>query len=233
MKKIVNTANKTYKNSNTSNSTNNTKSKNDFLPSENDLNSYYNQLELINLKLEKSFYNQKETAEKNLLEKINECTKLREYYFNHATKLKNMNNISRIEDFFSMNYSRILSIQSKLNSVIEFIDDLKCNINYGMDRLYLEDNIVCDETALRINLNTVNTSLENLNIETSEKFKNIEDIKRNLNSFLNLIEEERLESERLKVKMEEHKTKVIDKNIKSMYTDLVKENAQLELELYK
>ncbi len=197
------------------------------------LNSIFHQLEFLNLKLEKCFENQKEYAEQTIYEKINKCIKLKEHNFNISSKLNNMNNISLIEEFFTINYPKIIAIQPKLNNILENIDDFKLNVNYSIDRIHLEDNIVYDENNFKKNLDLVSNNLEKLNLECSDKLSTVEEIKNNFNIFLNIIEEEKKEIDKLKINLDRHKTEVIGQNIKKIYECLIVENEKLELELYK
>jgi hypothetical protein len=197
------------------------------------LNSYNNQLELIHLQLENCFKSQSKIAEKEILDRIDESIKLREVIFNLTSKLNAMINLSKIEEYLNFTYSKILNIQPKLNEVLENIEDFKSNINYGLDRIHLEDNIVCDEKSLEKNLELVTSSMEKLNNYTEDKFIQVEELKMNLNIFLNLINEEKIELNKFKNFVADYKTNILDENTNKISQHLIEQNKQMEAELFK
>ena len=144
-----------------------------------------------------------------------------------------MINLSKIEEYLNFTYSKILNIQPKLNEVLENIEDFKSNINYGLDRIHLEDNIVCDEKSLEKNLELVTSSMEKLNNYTEDKFIQVEELKMNLNIFLNLINEEKIELNKFKNFVADYKTNILDENTNKISQHLIEQNKQMEAELFK
>jgi hypothetical protein len=131
------------------------------IPLEN-LRSLFYQLDYINCQLEKTIETQTINAESRITEKCEELNNNRERNLNIHSKVVNMENILKIEEYFSFNYEKILSLLSKLNSVSENLEDLKPNLNFALDKIYLDDNIVCDENILKKNLTNSCTLIENL-----------------------------------------------------------------------
>jgi len=131
------------------------------IPLEN-LRSLFYQLEYINSLLEKTIETQTINAEEQITEKCEELNQNRERNLNIHSKVVNMENIIKIEEFFSFNYEKVLSLLPKLNSVAENLEDLKPNLNFALDKVYLEDNIVCDENVLKKNLSNSSNLIENI-----------------------------------------------------------------------
>jgi hypothetical protein len=196
------------------------------------LKSVLYQLEFLNLKLQNSFNKQQEMAEGLFAEKIDTIIKLREYNFNISSRINNMNHISKIEEYLSITYPKISSVEAKVNNVLENLDDFKLNINYGLDRLYLEDNIVCDENAMIKNIQSGASILEKILNENKEKFEQISVIKDKYYQFLKMIEEEKIKLEKLKNLTNKYKQKVLQEGIDKIENNLVTENKKLNENLF-
>ena len=196
------------------------------------LQSIHNQLEYLNLLIQSTFEKQKENTNRLLLERINDIIKLREYIFNVSSKLNNKVSISKVEDYFSVNYAKIISNGPKLNNIIENIDDLKTNINYGLDCMYLEDNIVCDEKSLFENIETAANSLEKLNDVSKENLGRLDEIRNNYKLFYQQIEEEKSKIECLTNLINNYKTNLLNEKIEDILLKLNNENKKIENDLF-
>ena len=116
------------------------------------LTSIYNALEFINIKLDLTFSSQKEEAEQTLNNKYKEAIELKEKNFNLYQQINSMSNIIDIDDYFLNNYQKIIDIYPKVSNVVENMNDIVSNVNYGIDRMYLVDDLLCDENNLQNNI---------------------------------------------------------------------------------
>jgi len=182
------------------------------------LKSLYYQLEYLNCLLERAIETQTIIAEEELIEKSLDLDKLRENNLNMSSKIMNMNNILKIEEFFSFNYQKIMSLLPKLTILSENLNDIKPNINYALDKLYLDDNIVCDENILKNNLQMSSNLIENITEDNEHKNIIAEEIKTNYAILKNLIENQKKKF--LKAKILIDKLKEI--NLKSQKNQIYK-----------
>jgi hypothetical protein len=141
------------------------------------LESLYNQMVFLNLQLESNYMEQKTHTEKLFVNKINEINSLRNYIFTLNSKLSNMINISQIEKYLDYTYNKVMSSQPKINEILENIDDMKLNINFGLDRMQLEDNLVCDEQLFGANLKLLTSNVEKFNSQNGNRSELIEEVK--------------------------------------------------------
>lgn len=197
------------------------------------LKSLYYQLEFLNLKLSNTFSKQKILAEDMFYEKINEIIELRETNFNLFSQINGIKNISKIEEYLGTLYSKIHIIESKMANVLENIDDFKSNINFGLDRLYLEDNIVCDENDLIKNFEGGTMTLNDVIRVNQNKFDEIESLKKNYMQFIHLIEEKSEKIEKIKLLLENKKTEVLENTTEKIFHRINEENNALENSLFK
>ncbi len=155
------------------------------------LKSLFYQLEYLDCLLERAIETQTITAEEELIDKSIQLDKLRENNLNMSLKTINMNNIIKIEEFFSFNYQKILSLLPKLNILSDNLNDITPNVNFALDKLYLDDDIVCDENLLKNNLQTCSNLVENITEDNENKNIITEEIKYNYTILKNLIENQK------------------------------------------
>lgn len=182
------------------------------------LKSLYYQLEYLNCMLERAIETQTITAEEELIEKSIDLDKLRENNLNMSSKIMNMNNIVKIEEFFSFNYQKIMSLLPKLESLSENLNDIKPNVNYALDKLYLDDNIVCDENLLKTNLQISSNLVENITEDNESKNLIAEDIKINYGKLRNLIENQKKKFAKAKLLID----KLKELNLKNQRREQIK-----------
>jgi hypothetical protein len=186
MKSIKN-ADKIKKETKKNNAIKNIPKENDSIVNENEnLESYLNQLKLLNLILDKNFEDQKINAEYELYDKMTTINKLREENFNLNSKLMSMQNIMQIEEYFNAVYSKIIELQPKIANFIENIGDLIENINFGLDKLYIDDNIIVDYNILEQNIKESSNQISELLQNNSKHFEHLEEIKDNFNALINI-----------------------------------------------
>lgn len=196
------------------------------------LKSVLYQIEYLNEMLEVTYEKQRHICEGVFNEKIHELIKLRETNFSLHSRIINMSNIIKIEEYFTVNYNKLLNLEPKISNLLENIDDLKANINYGLDRLYLEENVVSDDKLLKEYFEMSKQSLEILISTNEEKFSEIEEIKKNYCIFINLIEEEKDKLSRVKELFEQYKDDVYNTNIAHISKMINLENRKLEEDLF-
>jgi hypothetical protein len=215
-------------------SKNNTSINNNSLPTPTieNLNSIHNSLELLNLQLLHTFQKQKISTDKIFLEKTNDVIILREYIFNLSSKLNSMINIQQIENYMNINYNKIVSSVPKLENILENLNDLKNNINYGLDRLYLEDNLVCDEKELQGNINSSAKALENLADENVENNMLIQEIRKKYVIYLEQLHRQKVKIFKINSLMENFKKNQLDEKIEEINFNLNKLNKKLEVDLF-
>ena len=182
------------------------------------LKSLYYQLEYLNCLLERAIETQTIIAEEALIEKSIDLDKLRENNLNMSSKIMNMNNINKIEEFFSFNYQKIMSLLHKLNILSENLNDIKPNLNFALDKLYLDDNIVCDENFLMTNLQISSNLIENITDDHENKNLIAEDIKTHYGILKNLIENQKRKFSRAKMLID----KIKEINMKNQRKDFSK-----------
>jgi hypothetical protein len=224
---IINTKEKFHSKNNTSINNNSLTP-----PTIENLISIHNSLELLNLQLLQTFQKQKISTDKIFLEKTNDVIILREYIFNLSSKLNSMINIQQIENYININYNKIVSSAPKLENILENLNDLKNNINYGLDRLFLEDNLVCDEKELQGNINSSAKALENLAEENVENNMLIQEIRKKYIIYLEQLHSQKVKIFKINSLMENFKKNQLDEKIEEINFNLNKLNKKLEVDLF-
>jgi hypothetical protein len=174
--------------------------------------SLYNQMVYLNLQLENTYTEQKVLIEKLFVIKMNEINSLRNYIFTLNSKLINMVNITHIEKYLDFTYHKVMSSQPKINEILENIDDMKLNINFGLDRMQLEDNLVCDEQILGTNLNLLTSNIHKFNLQNEGQRELIEEVKEMYRTYLAQLSD--LKEQILKLSNNFEKTKERELNLK-------------------
>ena len=154
----------------------------------NDLISIYNAMEYFSQGIDITFNNQRNYAENILNSKYLQNLKLKEANYKLFQQMNSMENITNIDDYFIQNYEKIVDVCPKINNVIENMNDFCSNINYSLDRLYLNGNISCDENILKKNINETAKNIEIMNNKLKEKKMILDEMKVNYsNLYSNII----------------------------------------------
>ena len=191
------------------------------------LTSIYNALTFINLKLDSTFSSQKEEAERILNEKYNEAIELKEKNFKLFQQINSMSNIIDIDDYFLNNYSKIMEVYPKLSNVVENMNDIVSNINYGLDRMYLVDDLLCDENILEKNIAQIKSDLEVMNKNIEKKIDEIDLNKKKYEELYNKLMKNDEEIKNIESKMDVYKQNVLTNNIDVIYQKLSEKNKRL------
>lgn len=188
------------------------------------LTSIYNALLYIKLNCERTFQSQCYFAERSLNEKTISNLKLREENFKALSKLNSMNDITNIDEYFLNIYDKMISNAPKVNNIIENINDLTSNINYGLDRLYLNGNIACDENLLKITISSTIANIDSMESLLVPKSKEIKTMKDNYGNLLKIISNHKAQYDNIQRMIYKFKASFLCKNIDKIASSLQKEN---------
>ena len=177
------------------------------------LTSLYNALLFINNKLDSSFSSQRQEAEKNLNNKYSEAIELKGENFKIFQQINSMTNIIEIDDYFVNNYSKMMDIYPKASNVVENMNDIVSNINYSIDRMYLVDDLLCDENILEKNITQIKNDFEIMNKNIEEKLEEINGNKKKYEELFNKLNYNDEEIKKIENKLGSFKQDVLTSNI--------------------
>ncbi len=193
----------------------------------NDLISIYNAMEYLSQGIDITFNNQRNYAENILNAKYLQNLKLKEANYKLFQQMNSMENITNIDDYFIQNYEKIIDVCPKINNIIENMNDFCTNINYSLDRLYLNGNISCDENILKKNINETAKNIEIMNNKLKEKKMILDEMKVNYsNLYSNIIKNDILFKE-VENKEKDYKNIFLGNNIESINQQLKIKNKNL------
>ena len=193
----------------------------------NDLISIYNAMEYFSQGIDITFNNQRNYAENILNSKYLQNLKLKEANYKLFQQMNSMENITNIDDYFIQNYEKIVEVCPKINNVIENMNDFCSNINYSLDRLYLNGNISCDENILKKNINETAKNIEIMNNKLKEKKMILDEMKVNYsNLYTNIIKNDIVFKE-VENKVKDYKNIFLGNNIESINQQLKIKNKAL------
>ena len=193
----------------------------------NDLISIYNAMEYFSQGIDITFNNQRNYAENILNSKYLQNLKLKEANYKLFQQMNSMENITNIDDYFIQNYEKIVDVCPKINNVIENMNDFCSNINYSLDRLYLNGNISCDENILKKNINETAKDIEIMNNKLKKKKVILDEMKVNYsNLYSNVIKNDIIFKE-VENKVKDYKNIFLGNNIESINQQLKIKNKTL------
>ena len=114
---------------------------------------------------------------------------------------------------------------------MENANDFKINFNYGLDKLYLEDNIICDEIGLQSNLEKGIKTINDLYLNNQDKFHNVEDLRNKIANFYDLLNHEKNLSNEINTMLGDYEKNLLSGNMHTIKNNLIEENEILEKEL--
>jgi hypothetical protein len=191
------------------------------------LTSIYNALEFINIKLDLTFSSQKEEAEQTLNNKYKEAIELKEKNFNLYQQINSMSNIIDIDDYFLNYYQKIIDIYPNVSNVVENMNDIVSNVNYSIDRMYLVDDLLCDENNLQNNIIQTKNDFEIMNKNLEKKIDEINCNKRKYDELFNKLNYNDEETKKIENKLGTFKQNVLISNIDIIYQTLLNKNQKL------
>ena len=191
------------------------------------LTSLYNALEFINIKLDSTFSSQKEEAEQTLNNKYKEAIELKEKNFNLYQQINSMSNIIDIDDYFLNNYQKIIDIYPKVSNVVENMNDIVSNVNYSIDRMYLVNDLLCDENILEKNIIQTKNDFEIMNNNIEKKMDEINENKKKYEELYNKLKEYETQIKNIENKLDSFKQNVLTNNIDVIFEKLSEKNKKL------
>lgn len=187
------------------------------------LQSIYMTMALLNQKIDQTFIKQKEYSECKLHDKLVQIIELKEKNFKSFSKINSMANINNIDEYLSANYSCILKVCPKAENALENINDLVSNINYGIDRLFL-NNLICDENTLKNTIQSTTKEINELNQHLNLKINQINEIKNNYTQLVSLIMNEKDKCDTATKEIKKYRAVFLGKNIDVIYQELSSNN---------
>jgi len=191
------------------------------------LTSLYNALSFINSKLDLTFSSQRNEAENSLHNKYSEAIELKEKNFKIFQQINSMTNIIDIDDYFINNYSKMMAIYPKVSNVVENMNDIVSNINYSVDRMYLVDDLLCDENVLQNNIIQIKNDFEIMNKNIEKKIEEINCNKGKYDELYNKLNYNDEEIKKIENKLGSFKQNVLTSNIDIIYQTLLNKNQKL------
>jgi hypothetical protein len=191
------------------------------------LTSLYNALSFINNKLDSTFSSQRNEAEKSLHNKYSEAIELKEKNFKIFQQINSMTNIIDIDDYFINNYNKMMTIYPKVSNVVENMNDIVSNINYSVDRMYLVDDLLCDEKVLQNNIMQIKNDFEIMNKNIEKKIDEINCNKRKYDELFNKLNYNDEETKKIENRLGSFKQNVLTSNIDIIYQTLLNKNQKL------
>ena len=183
----------------------------------NDLISIYNAMEYFSQGIDITFNNQRNYAENILNSKYLQNLKLKEANYKLFQQMNSMENITNIDDYFIQNYEKIVDVCPKINNVIENMNDFCSNINYSLDRLYLNGNISCDTAK----------NIEIMNNKLKEKKMILDEVKVNYSNLYSNIIKNDIVFKEVENKVKDYKNIFLGNNIESINQQLKIKNKAL------
>ena len=191
------------------------------------LTSLYNSLLFINNKLDSSFASQRQEAEKSLNNKYSEAIELKEKNFKIFQQINSIANIIDIDDYFVNNYSKMMDVYPKASNVAENMNDIVSNINYSIDRMYLVDDLLCDQNILQNNIIQIKNDFEIMNRNIEEKIEEINSNKMKYEELFNKLKYSDEEIKKIENKLGSFKQDILTSNIEIIHRILSDKNQKL------
>ena len=191
------------------------------------LTSLHNALSFINNKIDSNFAFQRKEAEHSLYNKYSEAIELKEKNFKLFQQINSMTNIIDIDDYFVNNYSKMMEVYPKISNVVENMNDIVSNINYSIDRMFLVDDLLCDENILQQNIIQIKKDFEIMNNNLEKKIEEIDENKNKYNELYNKLNSYEEEIKKIESKLGSFKQNVLTNNIEIIHKILSDKNKKL------
>ena len=138
-----------------------------------------------------------------------------------------MSNIIDIDDYFLNNYQKIIDIYPKVSNVVENMNDIVSNVNYGIDRMYLVDDLLCDENILQKNIIQTKNDFEIMNKNIEKKSEEINENKKKYEELYNKLIQYETQIKNIEIKLDSFKQNILTNNIDVIYQKLSEKNKNL------
>ena len=120
-----------------------------------------------------------------------------------------------------------MEVYPKVSNVAENMNDIVSNINYSIDRIYLVDDLLCDENILEKNLKQIKNDFEIMNQNIEKKMDEINDNKKKYEELYNRLINNDEEIKSIENKLDVYKQDVLTNNIDVIYEKLSEKNKKL------
>ena len=191
------------------------------------LTSLYNALSFINLKLDSIFFSQKQEAEASLNDKYSEAIDFKEKNFKLFQQMNSMTNIIDIDDYFLNYYQKIMDIYPKISNILENMNDIVSNVNYSIDRMYLVNDLLCDENILEKNIIQIKNDFEIMNNNIDKKSDEIKINKKKYEELYNRLKNNEAKIKDIENRLDTYKQNVLTNNIDVIYQKLYEKNKKI------
>ena len=124
-------------------------------------------------------------------------------------------------------YSEAIELKEKNFKIVENMNDIVSNINYSVDRMYLVDDLLCDEKVLQNNIVQIKNDFEIMNKNIEKKIDEINCNKRKYDELFNKLNYNDEETKKIENKLGTFKQNVLTSNIDIIYQTLLNKNQKL------
>ena len=125
------------------------------------------------------------------------------------------------------NYQKIIDIYPKVSNVVENMNDIVSNVNYGIDRMYLVDDLLCDENILQKNIIQTKNDFEIMNKNIEKKSEEINENKKKYEELYNKLIQYETQIKNIEIKLDSFKQNILTNNIDDIYQKLSEKNEKL------
>ena len=138
-----------------------------------------------------------------------------------------MSNIIDIDDYFLNYYQKIMDIYPKISNVIENMNDIVSNMNYSIDRMYLVDDLLCDQNILEKNIIQIKNDFEIMNNNIDKKSDEININKKKYEELYTSLKNNEEKIKDIENKLDTYKQNVLTNNIDVIYQKLYEKNKKI------
>ena len=142
-------------------------------------------------------------------------------------KDKKQKKVIDIDDYFVNNYSKMMDVYPKASNVAENMNDIVSNINYSIDRMYLVDDLLCDQNILQNNIIQIKNDFEIMNRNIEEKIEEINSNKMKYEELFNKLKYSDEEIKKIENKLGSFKQDILTSNIEIIHRILSDKNQKL------
>ena len=107
------------------------------------------------------------------------------------------------------------------------MNDIVSNVNYGIDRMYLVDDLLCDENILQKNIIQTKNDFEIMNNNIEKKMDEINENKKKYEELYNKLIQYETQIKNIENKLDSFKQNVLTNNIDIIYEKLSEKNKKL------
>ena len=121
----------------------------------------------------------------------------------------------------------MMDVYPKASNVAENMNDIVSNINYSIDRMYLVDDLLCDQNILQNNIIQIKNDFEIMNRNIEEKIEEINSNKMKYEELFNKLKYSDEEIKKIENKLGSFKQDILTSNIEIIHRILSDKNQKL------